>query len=225
MPATRPSLSFRILDGIPTTIAGGNGFQHHRTGDAACRTTWMMALGAGVRQGVVFDRSIAIHRSCAEPRRDHGILARPVARQADSGAVVILCCHAIFKAEHFVAYPPEARRLVRCHLDVLQTASAELPPKSAAGSNRLRLQVSRGTIGNREGTVRISIRFRRRSSSSGSRRSREYRSLATLEHFDWINLPAQFVEQEFGLPLEHASTRCVSQAATDYGAQLRSAVR
>jgi hypothetical protein len=35
--------------------AGGNGFQHHRTGDPASRTTWMMALGAGVRQGVVFD--------------------------------------------------------------------------------------------------------------------------------------------------------------------------
>ena len=35
--------------------AGGNGFQHHRTGDAASRTTWMMALGAGVRQGLVFD--------------------------------------------------------------------------------------------------------------------------------------------------------------------------
>jgi hypothetical protein len=36
--------------------AGGNGFQHHRTGDAASRTTWMMALGAGVRHGVVYDR-------------------------------------------------------------------------------------------------------------------------------------------------------------------------
>ena len=36
--------------------AGGNGFQHHRTGDAASRTTWMMAVGAGVRQGVVYDR-------------------------------------------------------------------------------------------------------------------------------------------------------------------------
>jgi hypothetical protein len=36
--------------------AGGNGFQHHRTGDAASRTTWMMALGAGVREGVVFDQ-------------------------------------------------------------------------------------------------------------------------------------------------------------------------
>ncbi|WP_052200909.1 hypothetical protein [Terriglobus sp. TAA 43] len=39
-------------------VAGGNGFQHHRTGDAASRTTWMMALGAGVRQGVVYDRVV-----------------------------------------------------------------------------------------------------------------------------------------------------------------------
>ena len=38
--------------------AGGNGFQHHRTGDAASRTTWMMALGAGIREGVVYDRRI-----------------------------------------------------------------------------------------------------------------------------------------------------------------------
>src|SRR5467141_4077024 len=37
---------------------GGNGFQHHRTGDALSRTTWMMALGAGVREGVVFDRQL-----------------------------------------------------------------------------------------------------------------------------------------------------------------------
>jgi len=36
--------------------SGGNGFQHHRTGDATSRTTWMMALGAGVRENVVFDR-------------------------------------------------------------------------------------------------------------------------------------------------------------------------
>jgi hypothetical protein len=38
--------------------SGGNGFQHHRTGDAASRTTWMMAMGAGVRQGVVYDRPV-----------------------------------------------------------------------------------------------------------------------------------------------------------------------
>jgi len=38
--------------------SGGNGFQHHRTGDALSRTTWMMALGAGIREGIVFDRRI-----------------------------------------------------------------------------------------------------------------------------------------------------------------------
>jgi hypothetical protein len=37
---------------------GGNGFQHHRTGDPASRTTWMMALGAGVRPGVIYDTPI-----------------------------------------------------------------------------------------------------------------------------------------------------------------------
>ena len=38
--------------------AGGNGFQHHRTGDPASRTTWMMVLGAGVRHGVVYDTPV-----------------------------------------------------------------------------------------------------------------------------------------------------------------------
>jgi hypothetical protein len=38
--------------------AGGNGFQHHRTGDALSRTTWMMALGPGIRQGVVYERPL-----------------------------------------------------------------------------------------------------------------------------------------------------------------------
>jgi len=36
--------------------AGGNGFQHHRTGDVASRTTWMMMLGAGVRPGMIYDQ-------------------------------------------------------------------------------------------------------------------------------------------------------------------------
>jgi hypothetical protein len=40
------------------TNPAANGFQHHRTGDAASRTTWMMVLGRGVRQGVFVDRPI-----------------------------------------------------------------------------------------------------------------------------------------------------------------------
>ena len=37
---------------------GGNGFQHHRTGDALSRTTWMLVAGPGIREGVVFVRAI-----------------------------------------------------------------------------------------------------------------------------------------------------------------------
>lgn len=38
--------------------ASGNGFQHHRTGDALSRTTWMMALGPHIRQNATVDRRI-----------------------------------------------------------------------------------------------------------------------------------------------------------------------
>jgi hypothetical protein len=38
--------------------SGGNGFQHHRTGDTISRTTWMMVLGPDVKQNVVIDRSV-----------------------------------------------------------------------------------------------------------------------------------------------------------------------
>lgn len=38
--------------------AGGNGFQHHRTGDTLSRTTWMLACGPGIRENVVFDRAV-----------------------------------------------------------------------------------------------------------------------------------------------------------------------
>jgi len=38
--------------------AGGNGFQHHRTGDPLSRTTWLIAMGPGIREGVVHDRPV-----------------------------------------------------------------------------------------------------------------------------------------------------------------------
>ncbi len=40
--------------------AGGNGFQHHRTGDALSRTIWMMVLGPSVRQGIVIDQPVDV---------------------------------------------------------------------------------------------------------------------------------------------------------------------
>jgi hypothetical protein len=44
----------RDSDGDP----GGNGFQHHRTGGALARTTWMLALGPHIRQNVIVERLI-----------------------------------------------------------------------------------------------------------------------------------------------------------------------
>jgi hypothetical protein len=38
--------------------SGGNGFQHHRTGDTLSRTTWMVAMGPGIRENTVVDRPI-----------------------------------------------------------------------------------------------------------------------------------------------------------------------
>jgi hypothetical protein len=37
---------------------GGNGFQHHRTGDALSRTTWLLALGPSIRENLVVDRPV-----------------------------------------------------------------------------------------------------------------------------------------------------------------------
>jgi hypothetical protein len=37
---------------------GGNGFQHHRTGSASARTTWLMTLGPAVRQKTIVERPI-----------------------------------------------------------------------------------------------------------------------------------------------------------------------
>jgi len=38
--------------------ASGNGFQHHRTGDALSRTTWLLAMGPGIRKNTTVDRPV-----------------------------------------------------------------------------------------------------------------------------------------------------------------------
>jgi hypothetical protein len=37
---------------------GGNGFQHHRTGDPLSRTTWMIAMGPSIRENVIIERPL-----------------------------------------------------------------------------------------------------------------------------------------------------------------------
>lgn len=38
--------------------SGGNGFQHHRTGDPLSRTTWMMVLGPNIRENIAVNRPV-----------------------------------------------------------------------------------------------------------------------------------------------------------------------
>lgn len=38
--------------------SGGNGFQHHRTGDPLSRTTWMMVVGPHVRENISINRPV-----------------------------------------------------------------------------------------------------------------------------------------------------------------------
>ncbi|HYP14899.1 MAG TPA: hypothetical protein VEQ63_13310, partial [Bryobacteraceae bacterium] len=40
------------------TEPGGNGFQHHRTGDMHSRTTWLLATGPGIRENVIVKRPV-----------------------------------------------------------------------------------------------------------------------------------------------------------------------
>ena len=80
---------------------GGNGFQHHRTGDPMSRTTWMMALGPGIRQNVVVDRPVesidliptlgsllgfrrALSRRASRSRRSLSHAAEPACRRRAS---------------------------------------------------------------------------------------------------------------------------------------------
>ena len=65
--------------------SGGNGFQHHRTGDAVSRTTWMMALGSGreaKRRGRPARR---IDRPGSDARRVLRLRRAFFHRQTDSG--------------------------------------------------------------------------------------------------------------------------------------------
>ena len=143
MPATRPLFILPDFGRDADEDAGGNGFQHHRTGDAASRTTWMMALGAGVRAGRGLRPSIAVDRSCPNSRRHDGILCLQLSQGNTDPGVVVTMLPRDLKAEQFAGYPPKARELAVAHLAALRQLPLSFAAKPAARSYRLRLQISR----------------------------------------------------------------------------------
>ena len=123
--------------------SGGNGFQHHRTGDAASRTTWMMALGAGVRQGVVYDRPMQSTDLVPTLGSIMGFSPRfPKASRFRN------CCNrmlpADLKAEQFAGIHPRPGSWP-CPPRRAAAASSQLSAQPAARGHRIRLQISRRT--------------------------------------------------------------------------------
>ncbi len=193
--------------------AGGNGFQHHRTGDAASRTTWMMALGAGVREGVVYDRPMQSIDLVPTPWSDDGILRFTIPRQTDEGiglgSLIMLprdlTAAAIrrlsSRSKKAGAGPP--RRAA--------AAPAQFRAEPAAGSYRLRFQIPSRTRCDRQRTRHPQFSVCRRNSRNGFRSSRNFLYPRKLEQFDWVNQPGTVCRTGIGISLDHAPTGCISE--------------
>jgi hypothetical protein len=126
-------------------------------------------------------------------------------------------------AEQFAEYPPAARRMVAAHLDVLrQLPLSFLPillrevidydfkfPAERAEIDQELAQLSSLSH------AQIAERFQFFSQLSLS---------SSLEHLDWINRPAQFVEQESAHLWSTRQLDAFRKAATDYVDRLHSAL-
>src|SRR5271166_4614107 len=124
--------------------------------------------------------------------------------------------------ESFVAYPPEAKGVVTAHLGVLR----QLPLSFLPGLLRevidydYKFPVERLAIDNELASLR---------SLSEAQLRERFRAFAqisfssALEQFDWINLPGQFVEQESAYLWTTHQLDAFREAATDYGAQIKTA--
>jgi len=124
--------------------------------------------------------------------------------------------------QHFAGYPPEARKLVLSHLEVLRQLPLSFVPSllREAIDYDYRFPAERSLLDrelanlNTLTPAQIGQRFEAFAKVSLS---------PALEEFDWINLPAQFVEQESAHLWSTHQLDAFRKAATDYGAALESA--
>jgi hypothetical protein len=126
------------------------------------------------------------------------------------------------KAEHFAGYPPEARKLMVAHLDLLRNLPLSFVPSMLreAIDYDYRFPAERSALDRELADL---------SALTPEKLSGRFESFAkvslspTLEAFDWINLPAQFVEQQSAYLWSTHQLDAFRKAASDYGAELQSA--
>jgi hypothetical protein len=126
------------------------------------------------------------------------------------------------QAEQFAGYPPEAKRVIVAHL----AAVRELPLSFLPSLLRevieydFKFPIERAAIDKELASL---------SSLSRVQVKDWFQDFAqvslpkALEQFDWINLPAQFVEQQSAYLWSTHQLDAFRKAATDYGARLQSA--
>ncbi len=126
------------------------------------------------------------------------------------------------KAEQFVGYPPEARRVVTAHL----TALRQLPLGFVPSLLREVIDYDYKFPAERTAIDRELSDLSSLSEAKIKEWFGEFAQLSlssSLEQFDWINLPAQFVEQQSAYLWSTHQLDAFRKAATDYGTRLEAA--
>jgi len=124
--------------------------------------------------------------------------------------------------EHFAAYPPEARKLMTAHLDVLR----QLPLSFVPSLLREAIDYDYRFPAERRALDQELAGLSALSPDQIGRRFQAFAKVSLSPHlieFDWINLPSQFVEQQSTYLWSTHQLDAFSQAATDYGAELQAA--
>jgi hypothetical protein len=121
--------------------------------------------------------------------------------------------------QHFAGYPPEARKLITSHLDVLRRLPLSFVPSllREAMDYDYRFPAERHAI-ERELAALSAL-----SPAQLKQRFQPFADVSLsskLQKFDWVNLPSQFVEQQSAYLWTTHQLDAFRKAATDYGAQL-----
>jgi len=127
------------------------------------------------------------------------------------------------KAEHFAAYPPEARRVATANLAVFR----QLPLSFIPSLLREVIDYDYRFPVERKAIDRELANLSALSEAQIKEWFGEFAGLSlssSLEEFDWINQPAQFVEQQSAYLWSTHQLDAFRKAATDYGARLNLAV-
>jgi len=124
------------------------------------------------------------------------------------------------KPEDFSGYPPEARKCMVAHLEILR----QLPLSFLPSLLRESIDYDYRFPAEREALDRELAVLAALSPAQISSRFEPFSKVAlstALESFDWINQPAQFVEQQAAYLWSTHQLDAFRKAATDYGAALQ----